>query len=133
MRSLDSRKPKITRHRVLESAGLVPARTRNGSSVEFRLTDGDAATRSASLIPHWDAATRVLRVGERVVKQYRVPAAAQEAILAAFQEEGWPPHLDDPLPPVRDGYPKDRLRDAIRHLNANQKNRRLRFRGDGTG
>ena len=62
-----------------------------------------------------------------------MPAVTQEAILAAFQEEGWPPHLDDPLPPVRDGYPKDRLRDAIRHLNANQKKRLIRFRGDGTG
>ena len=85
------------------------------------------------MIPHWDRATRVLRVGGHVVKQYRVPSSTQEVILAAFQEEGWPPRLDDPLPPVRNGYPKDRLRDAIRHLNANQKNRLIRFRGDGTG
>jgi hypothetical protein len=75
----------------------------------------------------------VLQVGGRIVKHYRVPASTQEAILAAFEEEGWPPHLDDPLLPIRDGYPKDRLRDAIRHLNANQKNRLIRFRGDGTG
>ena len=53
--------------------------------------------------------------------------------MAAFQEEGWPAHLDDPLPPLHKGCSKDRLRDAIRHLNANQKNRLIRFRGDGTG
>lgn len=111
----------------------MPTGATNDDSVDFPWMDGAVATRHAALIPHWDVATRVLRVGRHVVKQFRVPSSAQEAILAAFQEEGWPPHLDDPLPPVRDGCPKDRLRDAIRHVNANQKNRLLRFRGDGTG
>jgi hypothetical protein len=67
------------------------------------------------------------------VKQYRVPSPNQEKVLAAFQEEGWPPHIDDPLPPVADESPKDHLRDTIRSLNSSQKNRVLRFRGDGTG
>jgi hypothetical protein len=119
--------------RVLENAGLLPTGTKDVNPAVLRLTNGDAATRSAAVIPRWDPATRVLRVGGHIVKQYRVPSSTQEAILDAFQEEGWPHHLDDPLPPVHDGYPKDRLRDAIRHLNANQKNRLIRFRGDGTG
>jgi hypothetical protein len=118
---------------VLERAGLLPAEGKDGHPTVFRPTKGNAATHDGALIPNWDPATRVLRVGKHIVKQYRVPASTQEAILAAFQEEGWPPHIDDPLPPVREGYSKDRLRDAIRHLNSNQKNRLIRFRGDGTG
>jgi hypothetical protein len=119
--------------RVLENAGLLPAGTRNVSPVILRLTNGEAATRSAAVIPHWDPATRVLRFGGHVVKRYRVPSSTQEVILAAFQEEGWPPRIDDPLPPVGAANPKHRLRDAIRHLNSNQKSRLIRFRGDGTG
>jgi hypothetical protein len=118
---------------VLENAGLLPAGTKNASPVVLRLTNGEAATRSAAVIPDWDSATRVLQVGGQVVKRYRVPSSTQELILAAFQEEGWPPRLDDPLPPLREGCSKDRLRDAIRHLNSNQKKRLIRFRGDGTG
>jgi hypothetical protein len=35
-----------------------------------------------------------------VVKEFKLPAPNQETILTAFQEEGWPPRIDDPLPPV---------------------------------
>jgi hypothetical protein len=83
--------------------------------------------------PHWDAARRLLCVGGKVVKQFRVPAANQELILAAFEESGWPPHLDDPLPPVADLECKRRLGDAISRLNRNQRHRLIRFRGDGSG
>ena len=41
-------------------------------------------------------------VGSQIVKQYRVPSLSQEAILDAFEEEGWPPAIDDPLPPQFD-------------------------------
>jgi hypothetical protein len=84
-------------------------------------------------IPHWDAACRVLCVGGKVVKQFRVPAANQELILAAFEELGWPPHLDDPLPPVADLECKRRLRDTTSRLNHNQRHRLIRFHGDGSG
>ena len=113
---------------VFENAGLLPV----GSRAILPATNGHAST-NGNAVPHWNPATRVLRVGGRVVKQFRVPSSTQETILEAFQEEGWPPCLDDPLPPVPDGSPKDRLRDTIRHLNSNQKNRLIRFRGDGTG
>ncbi|MFO0969647.1 MAG: hypothetical protein U0793_29160 [Gemmataceae bacterium] len=52
-------------------------------------------------------------------------------ILLAFEEEGWPPRLLDPLPGKENSDPKTRLNQAIRHLNDGQ--RILRFRGDGTG
>ena len=57
----------------------------------------------------------------------------QELILAAFEESGWPPRLDDPLPPVPDMDSKRRLRDATARLNGNQKRRLIRFHGDGSG
>ncbi len=72
-------------------------------------------------------------MGAAVVKQYKVPAPNQERVLAAFEEEGWPVHIDDPLPPSNDQDPKRRLHDTINSLNRNQKRSLLRFIGDGSG
>lgn len=84
-------------------------------------------------VPRWDSVRRELCVGKDVVKRFKLPCANQETILAAFQEEGWPPRIDDPLPPQLNHDPKQRLRDTLRSLNRNQKIRRLVFKGDGTG
>jgi hypothetical protein len=84
-------------------------------------------------VPVWDRDRQELRLGDVVVKQFKVPAANQERILAAFEEEGWPIRIDDPLPPVFDQDPKARLHDTIVSLNRNQKHPLLRFYGDGTG
>ena len=75
----------------------------------------------------------MLRIEGYIVKQFKVPSPSQEAILAAFEEEGWPVAIDDPLPPQPEQDPKHRLRQTIQSLNANQKNRLLHFRGDGSG
>jgi hypothetical protein len=83
--------------------------------------------------PQWDAKYRALRVGQCVIKEYRVPSPNQEAVLAAFQEEGWPHRIDDPLSPLGDVEPKCRLHDTIKRLNRHHKDRLIRFRGDGTG
>jgi hypothetical protein len=83
--------------------------------------------------PSWDGALRQLRWGGLLVKRFRVPAMNQEAILAALEEEGWPPHILDPLAPVPGLDSKARLRNAIKHLNRHQINPLLCFRGDGTG
>ena len=83
--------------------------------------------------PQWSRERRALLLGGRIVKRYRVPSPNQEAILAAFQEEGWPHHIDDPLSPLPDQCPKERLHSTIKYLNASQANRLIRFRGDGTG
>ena len=88
---------------------------------------------SAEELPSWDNQRRILRVGERIVKQYRVPSLCQQAILDAFEEEGWPPAIDDPLPPQFDQDPKRRLRDTVKSLNTSQTNALLRFRSDGSG
>lgn len=91
--------------------------------------DGDSSPKT----PRWAAEDRTLYVGDRIVKEYRVPSPNQEAVLSAFEEEGWPHYVDDPLPPVGDQNPKQRLRDTIKWLNTNQRNPLIRFHGDGTG
>jgi hypothetical protein len=95
--------------------------------------NGNGARAHHGLKPRWDRDRQELRVGDILVKQFKVPAANQERVLAAFEEEGWPVHIDDPLPPAPDQDPKRRLHDTINSLNRNQKRRLVRFVGDGTG
>jgi len=83
--------------------------------------------------PTWDSDRQQLRVGRVIVKEFKVPAANQEAVLAAFQEENWAPRIDDPLPPMPNQDPKRRLHDTINSLNRNQKHSLIRFLGDGKG
>jgi len=54
-------------------------------------------------------------------------------ILTTFEEEKWPPKVDDPLPPHAEIDAKQRLHDTIKSLNRGQKRKLIRFRGDGTG
>ena len=84
-------------------------------------------------LPRWDQERRTLWLGSQLIKQFKQPAPIQELILAAFQEEGWPPHLDDPLPPERDQDAKERLHHTIKNLNRALKCGLLHFHGDGNG
>jgi hypothetical protein len=83
--------------------------------------------------PHWEKYLRQLLWGLRLIKQYRQPAESQEAILAAFEELGWPFRMDDPLPPKSEQDGRQRLHDTIKRLNRYQLHEALRFHGDGTG
>ncbi len=85
--------------------------------------------------PHWNAQRRELRVDGQVIKRFRSSAANQEAILNAFEEEGWPPRIDDPLPqmPQQNQDAPCRLNDAARRLNKHHKTDLIRFHCDGTG
>jgi hypothetical protein len=83
--------------------------------------------------PCWDAQLQRLYWNGVLVKQYRVPAANQQLILAAFEEERWPPRIDDPLPQSGGIDPIARLHDAIKRLNRNQISQLLVFGGDGSG
>jgi hypothetical protein len=69
----------------------------------------------------------------RLVKRWRVPAANQELVLAAFEEDKWPQHLDNPLAAQGVTSARERLRDAIHRLNGCQSVCTLRFHGDGNG
>jgi hypothetical protein len=84
-------------------------------------------------LPRWERESRVLYLGQRVVKRYRRPSPNQDIVLSAFQEEGWPRRIYDPLPPKDEVVIKNRLHATIKWLNRNQEDRLLRFRGDGSG
>jgi hypothetical protein len=83
--------------------------------------------------PHWDALRRELTVNGQVIKRFRLPATNQEAVLRAFEEEGWPAAIFDPLPPRDEQNSKQRLHDTIKALNRSRLARVILFRGDGTG
>jgi hypothetical protein len=101
----------------------------NGRTVPLQV----AQIQTASQLPHWDAVTRELRLNGTVIKRFKWEAVNQEIVLSAFQEEGWPSVVDDPLPPTKEQDPKRRLQDTIKSLNRNQENELLRFHGNGTG
>jgi hypothetical protein len=83
--------------------------------------------------PSWGRDRKELRFAGWIIKQFRWAAANQETILMAFEEDGWPPRIDDPLPQKLNQDPKSRLHDTIKCLNRNHRKRLIRFSGDGTG
>jgi len=110
--------PRMGEGLIISKLGTAPAR--NGI--------GDPSAK-----PRWDPDRRELLFEARLIKQFKVPAYNQQAILAAFDEEGWPIRIDDPLPPKEGKCPKERLHQAIKNLNRNQKEQLIRFAGDGSG
>lgn len=111
--------------------GLIQPKSRDERKGEYdRASEAEI---EQPTLPKWLRDRRELRVNDRVVKQFKVPAPNQETILAAFEEEGWPYRIDDPLPPHSDQDPKRRLHDTINKLNRHQRHTLVHFRGDGTG
>ena len=118
---------------VISEAGLLFLDSESRQTKLTLCSDANDQRAAFIILPHWDYDARVLSFDGQVVKEYRVPSPNQEVVLAAFQEEGWPNFIDDPLSPKGDLHPKQRLRDTIRYLNSHHKNKLIRFRGDGTG
>jgi hypothetical protein len=126
---------------VLSRKGMLYARAvlalsgDDSADVEENGTPGDSAPQDNGFAPRWDGRRRELRLAKKLLKRFRVPAPNQEAILAAFQEEGWPNCIDDPLPPKGDLSPQRRLHDTIKALNRKhrQKPPLIHFLGNGTG
>jgi hypothetical protein len=106
---------------------------RDSTALNRRRPAQESNNQPSTLTPTWDSDRQQLRVGRVIVKEFKVPAANQEAILAAFQEEGWVPRIDDPLAPQLNQDSKRRLHDTINSLNRNQKQSLIRFLGDGKG
>jgi hypothetical protein len=98
-----------------------------------KLREESSSNSNGNIVPKWDRDRRELRLGGQLVKVLKLPSPMQEAILMAFEEEHWPPRIDDPLPGDPALLPKRRLHDTIKSLNRNQKNCLIRFIGDGTG
>ncbi len=72
-------------------------------------------------------------MGDVALKRFRQPATNQEIVLSAFQDDGWPPRIDDPLPGKAGQDSKGRLHDTIKRLNSAQHPWLIRYYGDGTG
>ncbi len=91
---------------------------------------GESKTSSVRVLPSWNRDTGELQFGGQFVRRIarRMLAANIVLILDAFQKQGWPDRIDDPLP---NGPDKQRLREAVRTLNKRLKV--IRFRADGTG
>jgi hypothetical protein len=121
-----SRRGMLFARAMLAFSGVDPAQTAK---------NGDAGRPGDVPAPRWDNRRRELRVARKLVKRFRVPAPNQEMILAAFQEEGWPNCIDDPLPPKGDLDPKRRLHDTIKALNRKHRQQPplIHFLGNGTG
>lgn len=118
-----------------ESIGSIPWNvdpSGNISNYNDRHVNGSSRP-SERVTPTWNPDRRELSIRGCLVKAFRHPSPNQEAILTAFVEDGWPERIDDPLSPVADINPRQRLRDTIKSLNRHQHNALVSFHGDGTG
>jgi hypothetical protein len=116
----------------IETASLGRSKTAAHENEPRAANDPNRST-GAAFRPRWNSTRRELSLDCTVVKRFRVPAPNQELILSAFEEEGWPEHIDDPLPHRGGVDPHTRLHDAVNRLNRHQTNRLLRFHGNGNG
>jgi hypothetical protein len=114
-----------------KSCGRCPRQPRaaNGQFAAMGPRPEDAAacrTTPTPPRPRWDADRRELWYGETLCKRYAARAQRQTTILAAFEEEEWPAHIDDPLDPGL-------LAEVLANLNRGLPDAPIRFRGEGTG
>lgn len=98
-----------------------------GEAVGEQDEQGGSSTAHA---PLWDKSSFKLTLAGDVIRQIKKPKAAKNIILIldAFQEDGWPDHIDDPLP---GGADPARLADAVKSLNDGLQ--RIKFGKDGSG
>jgi len=119
-------------------ACLILKGTKPGEPLDFvseTVREPKLASNIATLRPRWDRQVRTLFIAVQVVKRYAVPAVCQVAVLNAFEEEGWPTYVDDPIPPSNGQDPKLRLHNTINALNRSHLTRSqlIRFKGNGDG
>lgn len=76
--------------------------------------------------PRWDRVLRRLTWNGNAVASYRRSAPNQATILSVFEEEGWPPQIDDPLP-------QGILRQTLKDLQEKFRATPIAFIADGTG
>lgn len=82
---------------------------------ELGISSGPAAPAATPLdVPSWDSASRELRFSGQTIRKVRVmrePSNVQR-LLDAFEAQGWPPRIDNPLP----GADEDQLHQALQQL-----------------
>jgi hypothetical protein len=87
-------------------------------------TEGDTQNASgASSKPNWNKSTLELCYQGQLARKIRRIARNPIIVLDAFQEDGWPAHIDNPLPPNAN------ISEVVRTLN--QRLKLLRFASDG--
>lgn len=121
-----------------DSAAIKPAEQAKAanerSSLHGKTRSWHGQTRPpATPKPRWNPELRELSLGGFLVKRFLVPARNQESILSAFQEEGWPEHIDDPLIGKYGMDLKNRLNDVVFRLNRTQIEPLIRFHTNGRG
>jgi hypothetical protein len=79
------------------------------------------------VLPVWDGSAGELHYRGQLVKRFRKTSSNQRVVLEAFQGEGWPEQLEDPLPQDPAGSRKHRLQDTIKNLNRDHQRQLLRF------
>jgi hypothetical protein len=87
---------------------------------------GLEAPGAADQRPRWDRERRELWLGDILCKRYKRPAPNQEKVWDAFEEDNWPPRLDDPLEPGK-------LRATLADLQEAVRASPIAIEGDGTG
>lgn len=93
----------------------------------MKLAVGDEkATPAARERPSWDRCTGVLRFRGQEIRRVRYVGTARNVVtvLDAFEEEGWPDRIDDPLP-------RGALHSTLASLRKGL--RSIRFSADGSG
>lgn len=104
-----------------------------GCSVIFSDPDKFNTAKGPEDRPFYDAMVQELWFKDKLIKQFRVPAPNQICILTAFEEEGWPQKIFDPLPADHQVASRKR-QDTLNNLNRRHVTEGLlKFVGDGTG
>ncbi len=88
--------------------------------------------RRIPVLPSYDAASRILKVGDCVVRKFSKDCDQTE-ILDAFEKQHWPPRIEICLGGDPALAPENKLRDLIRLLNRVQMLNLIHFSSDGTG
>jgi hypothetical protein len=108
--------------------GFIDQPTKNWLLQEFGEITASEAHQAD--LPVWNRERGELSCGGKVIRKIRKRNQAKNIVkvLDAFQEEGWPHRIDDPLPNGPDGARVNQTRDSL-----NQNLQVIRFHGDGTG
>lgn len=118
----------------IEERGVIhPARISRAGEAVVNVKPAHDCGIAGLILPRWDRDRRQLRLGSKIIKEFKVPAPNQEIILDVFEEENWPVKIDDPLPHKTGVVPQRRLHDTINSLNRRQRHRLLHFAADGLG
>jgi hypothetical protein len=77
--------------------------------------------------PTWDRDGGQLLLGGVLIKRFRCKAQSQYAVLDAFQKQGWPAEVANPLSGLGYRSAEERIKDAVGKLNTGQSGARIRF------